>query len=170
MCGAPQNRCAVSRQKGAAIRSHEPVENAGMHILKKHSKRAQRVVTGSLQTSRCFAQFDSPLDAWTNISLGRATLSVDLLKLELLLMGGGGVGRPGRPSRDWGLVRVAIAKRSLKRTPPEFRWNSGGVNKRRQRPTLPRSCPRSTIGAGGLNFCVRNGNRCGPTAIVTGKI
>ena len=65
-----------------------------MHSLNKHSKRAQRVITGSLQTSRCFAQFDSPLDAWTNISLGRATLSVDLLKLELLLMGDGGAGRP----------------------------------------------------------------------------
>ena len=25
----------------------------------------------------------------------------------------------------------------------------------------------STIGAGGLNFCVRNGNRCDPSAIIT---
>ena len=36
-----------------------------------------------------------------------------------------------------------------------------------RRPTLPRSLPRSTIGAGGLNFSVRNGKRCIPAAIVT---
>ena len=28
---------------------------------------------------------------------------------------------------------------------------------------------RSTIGAGGLNFCVRNGYRCDPSAIITRK-
>src|SRR5690554_1884974 len=39
----------------------------------------------------------------------------------------------------------------------------------RQRPTLPRSHPRSTMGAGGLNCCVRNGNRCDPSAIATEK-
>ena len=40
----------------------------------------------------------------------------------------------------------------------------------RQRPTLPPSCPGSTIGAGGLNFRVRNGNGCDPSAIATGKL
>ena len=40
----------------------------------------------------------------------------------------------------------------------------------RQRPTLPGSYPPSTIGAGGLNYCVRNGNRCDPSAIATGKL
>jgi hypothetical protein len=43
--------------------------------------------------------------------------------------------------------------------------NYGKENGRR--PTLPRSLPRSTIGAGGLNFSVRNGKRCIPAAIVT---
>ena len=38
----------------------------------------------------------------------------------------------------------------------------------RQRPTLPEGPPSSTIGAEGLNFCVRNGYRCFPFAIVTG--
>jgi hypothetical protein len=38
----------------------------------------------------------------------------------------------------------------------------------RQRPTLPEGLPSSTIGAEGLNFCVRNGYRCFPFAIVTG--
>src|SRR5574341_252794 len=40
--------------------------------------------------------------------------------------------------------------------------------KSRQRPTLPPGRPDSTIGAGGLNGRVRNGNGCGPSAMVTG--
>jgi hypothetical protein len=40
--------------------------------------------------------------------------------------------------------------------------------KTRQRPTLPHSCPCSTIGTNGLNFRVRNGNGCGPAVTVTG--
>ena len=31
--------------------------------------------------------------------------------------------------------------------------------------TLPASCPASTINAGGLNFRIRNGNGCGPSAL-----
>src|SRR5207247_8564786 len=38
----------------------------------------------------------------------------------------------------------------------------------RQRPTLPPGYPGSTIGAGGLNGRVRNGNGCDPSAMVTG--
>ena len=54
-----------------------------------------------------------------------------------------------------------------KKGPPD----SAGLRRRsRQRPTLPRSCPRSTIGAEGLNDRVRNGNGCGPLAMVTGKL
>ena len=37
----------------------------------------------------------------------------------------------------------------------------------RRRPTLPGTLVPSTIGAGGLNFRVRNGYGCGPTAITT---
>ena len=37
----------------------------------------------------------------------------------------------------------------------------------RRRPTLPRGPPRSTIGAEGLNFRVRNGTGCFPFAITT---
>jgi hypothetical protein len=39
----------------------------------------------------------------------------------------------------------------------------------RRRPTLPRRCQRSTIGAGGLNCRVRDGNGCDPSARVTGN-
>ena len=34
-----------------------------------------------------------------------------------------------------------------------------------RRPTLPGACAPSTIGAGGLNFSVRNGKRCIPAAM-----
>ncbi len=43
-------------------------------------------------------------------------------------------------------------------------------NNSRRRPTLPHTCARSTIGAGGLNCRVRNGNGCFPPATVTGKL
>jgi len=41
--------------------------------------------------------------------------------------------------------------------------------KSRQRPTLPLPLESSTIGAGGLNDRVRNGNGCCPSAIAAGK-
>ena len=41
----------------------------------------------------------------------------------------------------------------------------GGLSKNRRRPTLPGACAPSTIGAGGLNFSVRNGKRCFPAAM-----
>jgi hypothetical protein len=41
------------------------------------------------------------------------------------------------------------------------------ANKFRRRPTFPHSLPCSIIGAVGLNFCVRNGNRCDSYAIAT---
>ena len=40
----------------------------------------------------------------------------------------------------------------------------------RQRPTLPSRVQLSTLGAEGLNCCVRDGNRCFPFAIVTGIV
>ena len=40
----------------------------------------------------------------------------------------------------------------------------------RQRPTLPGGLPPSTIGAGGLNCRVRNGNGCISAAMATGNL
>jgi hypothetical protein len=40
----------------------------------------------------------------------------------------------------------------------------------RQRPTLPRTFARSTIGGSRLNFRVRNGNGCDPAPMTTGKL
>ena len=45
-----------------------------------------------------------------------------------------------------------------------------GAKLPRQRPTLPRRYQRSTIGPGGLNFRVRDGNGCGPSGIATGNL
>ena len=42
---------------------------------------------------------------------------------------------------------------------------SGSFIEKRRLPTLPRVC--STIGAGGLNFSVRNGKRWNPATITT---
>lgn len=54
--------------------------------------------------------------------------------------------------------------------PPVSTRDTGGFSKRiRQRPTLPRGFPRSTIGSGGLNFRVRDGNGWDPSDIATGK-
>ena len=46
----------------------------------------------------------------------------------------------------------------------DFRGHSKEMGRR---PTLPPGLPGSTIGAGGLNFSVRNGKRCDPSAIAT---
>src|SRR5258706_2755467 len=47
--------------------------------------------------------------------------------------------------------------------------NAGASSYFRQRPTLPLPLRSSTIGAGGLNDRVRNGNGCDPSAIAAGK-
>ena len=44
------------------------------------------------------------------------------------------------------------------------------IKKTRRRPTLPGPCGPSTIGTRELNFCVRHGNRCGLSVIVTGFV
>ena len=52
--------------------------------------------------------------------------------------------------------------------PPPMQ-GTGRSNKFRRRPTLPGSCPPSTIGAIRLDFSVRNGKRYDPDAITTGN-
>ena len=46
-------------------------------------------------------------------------------------------------------------------------WERPQLGDVRRRPTLPRGPPRSTIGAEGLNFRVRNGTGCFPFAMAT---
>ena len=58
---------------------------------------------------------------------------------------------------------------SLETRRARHRWNNIGPWRYcRQRPTLPRSFPRSTIGGIRLNFRVRNGNGCDPDPMTTG--
>ncbi len=72
---------------------------------------------------------------------------------------GAGVVRPR--SRD--ATRTAAYENE--KSPPE-----GGLFREiRRRPTLPEGIPSSTIGAGGLNFRVRNGNGCDTAAMATGN-
>src|SRR5580704_2288757 len=53
--------------------------------------------------------------------------------------------------------------------PPRAEAPRGFREKSRRRPTLPGGLPPSTIGAGGLNCRVRNGNGCFPAAMATGN-
>ncbi len=54
--------------------------------------------------------------------------------------------------------------------PPRAEALRGFREKSRRRPTLPGGLPPSTIGAGGLNCRVRNGNGCFPAAMATGNL
>src|SRR5207247_3569173 len=80
--------------------------------------------------------------------------------------------RTGRASPD-GTSHLST-RRGVKRSSGRRRKSlprereAQGRSKSRRRPTLPRRCQRSTIGAEGLNFRVRNGNGCGPFAMAAG--
>src|SRR5712691_4404681 len=67
-------------------------------------------------------------------------------------------------ARVWRQTRGIRATKA--KVPPPLRA-TGLYKGARQRPTLPSGYPDSTIGAGGLNFRVRKGNGCLPSAIVT---
>ena len=63
----------------------------------------------------------------------------------------------------------ARGKADLKGKRPSVTLGRWQKQSRRQ-PTLPRSYPRSTIGPGGLNYRVRDGNGCGPSGMIAGKL
>jgi hypothetical protein len=67
--------------------------------------------------------------------------------------------------RQCAVVKIAAVQ---KRSPTPFRGS--GLRYSRQRPTLPRTYARSTIGGNRLNFRVRNGNGCDPAPMTTGKL
>ena len=54
-------------------------------------------------------------------------------------------------------------------SPRRAELDEGFAMRCRQRPTLPRPLGRSTIGAVGLNDRVRDGNGCGPYALIAGE-
>ena len=61
--------------------------------------------------------------------------------------------------------RLRVTARNAKERP--HRGEGAPPREIRRRPTLPGGLPPSTIGAGGLNFRVRNGNGCDPAAMAT---
>ena len=65
----------------------------------------------------------------------------------------------------WAGSYLSVRPRRKRRTGPQMGPRS--LEEIRRRPTLPGSLLPSTIGAGGLNFRVRNGNGCDPTAMAT---
>ena len=80
--------------------------------------------------------------------------------------------RPAPPERDGpsAMMRGTVRRhRSSVALQNEENPARGGVLQCeiRRRPTLPGDLSPSTIGAGGLNFRVRNGNGCDPTAVAT---
>ena len=68
---------------------------------------------------------------------------------------------PARATRAPGPARLPRTKKKPRCQAPGLQAVLG------RRPTLPPGLPGSTIGAGGLNFSVRNGKRCFPSAIAT---
>src|SRR6266540_3929209 len=75
---------------------------------------------------------------------------------------------PGGEARPRARVDgVSPATGTKRKSPPA--QAPAGEEKMRQRPTLPHGFPCSTIGSGGLNFRVRDGNGCDPTDIATAK-
>ncbi len=82
-------------------------------------------------------------------------------------------------SQDWTPAQAGQRQaRSIKRASTILRQNKepatsmavgSSIERSRRRPTLPHSCPCSTIGPEGLNFRVRDGNGCGPLGIATEK-
>jgi hypothetical protein len=68
--------------------------------------------------------------------------------------------RPAVPRRPYGMGHYT------RRRPPSS-TGAALTDDVRRRPTLPRGPPRSTIGAEGLNFRVRNGTGCFPFAMAT---
>ena len=79
-----------------------------------------------------------------------------------------GLVRDARVGRRLGIRTASAARKRRSPLEPELRGDL--VNeKSRRRPTLPGGLPPSTIGAGGLNCRVRNGNGCFPAAMATGN-
>ena len=66
------------------------------------------------------------------------------------------------------MQRTSNAPRTTK-SPRAEALRGSRHEKSRRRPTLPGGLPPSTIGAGGLNCRVRNGNGCFPAAMATGN-
>ena len=79
------------------------------------------------------------------------------------------IGLVCRLPRAQGMTRLASHSYSRKRK-SLLDFTPAGFFITRQRPTFPRPHGSSSIGLGGLNFRVRDGNGCGPSGMATGNI
>ena len=61
-----------------------------------------------------------------------------------------------------------LQKIQIRKTPPTFIRQGSYIN--RQQPIFPGRLQPSIFGTNELNFCVRDGNRCGLTVITTGMV
>src|SRR5436309_16113873 len=73
------------------------------------------------------------------------------------------VSRPRRPKCKMSNIECRISKFDIRYSTLDIRCRSW------RRPTLPRPRDRSTIGADRLNDRVRDGNGCGPVALVASR-
>ena len=74
------------------------------------------------------------------------------------------------PAAERGTLGRALVTPALGKQEGRPRGAGLLVNGARRCPTLPRGLPRSTIGAGGLNFRVRNGSGCFPFAVAAATL
>ena len=161
-----ERRLCPTKQKAAAI-SHRGAA-AWFDLLARSRSLAGGSTDGSWVNSRCPLPSDlcplgrCPLGAF----LGGPALCPLLWRQALCRLSG----RP-LPSALCPLP-CPLALPSALTTKNPLRFLTAGFSHQysRQRPTLPWSCPHSTIGGIRLNFRVRNGNGCGPDPMTTGNL
>ena len=133
-------------------------------------RRALLVTEPPLSSSAIFCALENLFCAASGRGLGRrGGRQVSAAASPLSSGGPRPVRRRGRSSQDRlsnqmhysFCVRRALLYSSLARF---------ALKKLRRRPTLPHGRPCSTIGAGRLNFRVRDGIGCDPAAIATGNL
>lgn len=81
--------------------------------------------------------------------------------------------RPRRPiprARPFAQRKSVLPRLETPQPPSKERGRWSSIKVFRRRPTLPGSCPPSTIGAGGGHDRVRDGNGCGTSAMATGTL
>ena len=169
--GRPARRTSV---RAGLVRDAEllPERRAGRtaRAWRRSSARA-RAARLVRVACRCFPRRSGrPRSACRRATGARPTFSFRLL-------GACRVRRPGVPcAADLPLlvlslegVTLPVARNATVNTMTPASTGGRHLRKNRRRPTLPGGLPPSTIGAGGLNCRVRNGNGCVPAAMATGS-
>ena len=148
------NECSGTEYSGTARESPRTNANASSSVYGDGMTGIQRVISGSLHAAT---------SASTSSSVhGRSRRSPSRSSIERSL----GVESHNEERRRTVCAKGARAASVFDVT--HDRDPHSGISvcaKTGRRPTLPGACAPSTIGAGGLNFSVRNGKRCIPAAM-----